>query len=363
MYEFRASLDGLVYYDPVQRKRKSVPNTILFLMGYSAVFGDDVVSDHLFLRNSVLDSDGRLVALTNQDFLSSAYSYLTDFDVVESRETGFTFPLYGLTLVLSPVGLKYFYKSTSTYVSYLDRVPHVPLITKRSQDYRRVYEILTQKKYWSDDPDPDKGAKALYSVFNPLGGDSAEALDLYHSFGSLDALKVLYEGTGIGIKEYPDYCSWFVWSSLSLTSLYQFSLGVLYGMSVLGYGLLPFQMRPTRYAQDFKYLTLVDEAYFWFVNTPLEVVGKNDLLNMMPNLYRTTREVSSLRLLSSTLDQSILEDTRNHTYSVDRGVTWITKNELHVWAIEHGDALPVTGYASLYQGNTSINLPLSDWEW
>ena len=345
MYEFRASLDGLVYYDPVQRKRKSVPNTILFLMGYSAVFGDDVVSDHLFLRNSVLDSDGRLVALTNQDFLNSAYSYLTDFDVVESRETGFTFPLYGLTLVLSPIGLKYFYKSTSTYVSYLDRVPHVPLITKRSQDYRRVYEILTQKKY------------------NPLGGDSAEALDLYHSFGSLDALKVLYEGTDIGIKEYPDYCSWFVWSSLSLTSLYQFSLGVLYGMSVLGYGLLPFQMRPTRYAQDFKYLTLVDEAYFWFVNTPLEVVGKNDLLNMMPNLYRTTREVSSLRLLSSTLDQSILEDIRNHTYSVDRGVTWITKNELHVWAIEHGDALPVTGYASLYQGNASINLPLSDWEW
>ena len=59
MYEFRASLDGLVYYDPVQRKRKSVPNTILFLMGYSAVFGDDVVSDYLFLRNSVLDSDGR----------------------------------------------------------------------------------------------------------------------------------------------------------------------------------------------------------------------------------------------------------------------------------------------------------------
>ena len=77
-------------------------------------------------------------------------------------------------------------------------------------------------------------------------------------------------------------------------------------MSQLGWGTVPYSMRPTEYNPYFKYITLVDEAFFWFQNTPFDLIGSNELLNVDPTLFRidTYSPVSSKRALSSSIDQS-----------------------------------------------------------
>ena len=133
MYEFRCVPEGIFYYDPVLRTDMFAPNTLLFLIGYSRVFGDIHVSDKLYLPHVILDANGNTVALPNYTFSLSARAYLTQFSSVEVLDTGDLFELYGLPLVLEQIGFFNFYKSTNGYNTHLNRVPHVPLFTKRSQ--------------------------------------------------------------------------------------------------------------------------------------------------------------------------------------------------------------------------------------
>lgn len=386
MYEFRCTENGIYYYDPILRGERFASNTLLFLIGYARAFGDNFVSDKLFLPNCVLDSDGVLVALTNLDFQRSARTYLTNLDKVEITDVGDVFDLYGLTLVLEQIGFLNYYQSTNTSFSNLNRVPHIPLFTHRSQDYTRIYNILTRKEYWGEGS-PDKGnpnlleikqssdsVYPLYSVYNrEYHGDRAESLELYDSFGSLEYMDTMYSSLIKPVNQYDDMCSWFVWDSLSFTSLYHFSLGALYGMSQLGYGVLPYTSRPTVYAKGFKYLQYIDEAFFWFQNTPLDLIFPNDVFYVDAQLFRINTysdgsDSGSLydtnRILSSSVDQDYLYNSAEDLYSVDGGDSWITLQEFSQWAYEHNGAYPVTDYTSgLYRNSTLVELPLSDWEW
>ena len=146
---------------------------------------------------------------------------------------------------------------------------------------------ISQERYWSEEQSPSKGIDEKYSIYNTqYKGNRGEFLDLYHSFGSMYFMDTLYPSELKPVSEYPDMCSWFIWDSLSFTSLYQFSLGVLYGMSQLGWGLSPFLMRPKEYNPYFKYYQLVDEAFFWYQNTPVELTGRNELYSIDPNIFR-----------------------------------------------------------------------------
>lgn len=371
MLEYRCTSNGIWFYDPILGTDIFASNTLLFLIGYARVFGDIKVSDKLFIPNSILASDGKPVALTNRAFLLSAREYLTNLSKVEVTDTGDLFELYGLPTVLEGLGYLNYYKCSTPYQANLDRVPHVPLLTKRSQDYKRIKDILTIKKYWNlkdeQDQEPKDGLNELYSVYNThYKGNQAESIDLYKSFGSYNYLhNELYPNELKPVGKYKDYCSWFIWDSLAFTQLYQFSLGVLYGMSHLGWGLVPYTMRPTEYNPYFKYVKLVDEAFFWFQNTPYDLTGFNDLLNIDAQLFRidTYPTTSSNRILSSTVDQDYLYDSSNDRYSIDNGNTWITREEFGQWASENGGALPVTSYTQLWQGEQPFTEPLSDWEW
>ena len=391
MYEFRCTENGFYYYDPIIREERFASNTLLFLLGYCRTFGDIYVSDKLFIPSTILDPDGKPQELVNFDFQFAARSYLTNLAKVDTLDIGDRFELYGLTLALEKIGFMNYYKSSNSNYSSLNRVPHIPLFTKRSQDYKRIYDILTQKEYWGDG-DPSKGNPDIskqektnnrikqeelypkYSVFNTsYKGEMAEALDLYNSFGSLNYINKLYPLDLKPIQEYDDMCSWFVWDSLSFTTLYQFSLGALYGMSQLGYGSLPFNARPTLYAPGFKYLQYIDEAFFWFQNTPLDLVGLNDLFYLDTRIFRIdtyTEDEDTVyetnRILSSSVDQNYIYDTMEDCYSVDGGDTWMTLQEFSHWASEHDGAYPVTDDTSsipLYRGSLGLSLPLSDWEW
>lgn len=390
MLEYRCTSDGFWFYDPVLGTDIFASNTLLFLLGYSRVFGDIKVSDKLFIPHYITNSDGIPIALTNRDFLLSARSYLTDLATVETTDAGDLFELNGLSLVLEGIGYLNYYKSSSSFKKELDRVPHVPLFTKRSQDYKRIKDILTTKTYWNTEDkwdneeekeeyyqkpkaglgDKENNIDPYYTVYNmDYKGDRAEALDLYKSFGSLNyILNTLYPNVEKPVKKYADYCSWFIWDSLAFTQLYQFSLGVLYGMSQLGWGIVPYSMRPTEYNPYFKYITLVDEAFFWFQNTPFDLIGSNELLNIDPALFRidTYPVISSRRVLSSSIDQSYQYDPVTNKYSVDGGNTWITLEELEQWALDNNGALPVNGYTNalpLYRGSSVLNIPLSDGVW
>lgn len=387
MLEYRCTSEGIWFYDPTLGTDIFAPNTLLFLLGYARVFGDIKVSDKLFIPHYVLALDGKPVALTNRDFLLAARSYLSNLSKVETTDNGDLFELYGLSLVLEGIGYLNYYKCSTQYQASLDRVPHVPLFTKRSQDYKRIKDILTTKKYWNtedkyskdelkdeyyDKPLAGLGDKKnkigpYYSLYNMnYKGDRAEAIDLYKSFGSYNYIhNVLYPTEDKPVKKYDDYCSWFIWDSLAFTQLYQFSAGVLYGMSQLGWGLVPYTMRPTEYNPYFKYVKLVDEAFFWFQNTPYNLTGFNDLLNIDAQLFRidTYPTTSSNRILSSTVDQDYLYDPSTDRYSIDNGNTWITREEFEQWAFENGGALPVTSYTQLWQGEHPFTEPLSDWEW
>lgn len=301
MLEYRCTPDGLWFYDPVLGTDIFAPNTLLFLIGYSRVFGDIKVSDKLFIPSYVLRDDGKTVALTNKPFLLAARAYLTELASVEVTDTGDLFELNGLPLVLEGIGYLNYYKCSTKYQEKLNRVPHVPLFTKRSQDYKRIKDVLTIKDFWCTDDDsmPDSGLDGLYTVYNKqYKGDRAEAIDLYQSFGSSQYINnILYRTEEKPVGQYSDSCSWFIWDSLAFTQLYQFSLGVLYGMSQLGWGLTPYTMRPTEYNPYFKYLKLVDEAFFWFQNTPYELIGSNALFNIDPSLFRVdTYPVTGLRV-------------------------------------------------------------------
>ena len=304
MYEFRCTDNGLFYYDPIIREERFASNTLLFLVGYCRAFGDIYVSDKLFIPNTVLLPDGKPQQLVNYDFQFATRSYLSNLSKVDSIDLGDRFELYGLTIVLEKIGFFNYYFSSNHSFSTLNRVPHIPLFTKRSQDYKRIYDILTQKEYWGTGS-PSKGNPDIldgenknnrvslsdtypkYSVFNTsYKGYRAEALDLYNSFGSLNYMEKMYPTEIKPIQKYDDMCSWFVWDSLSFTTLYQFSLGALYGMSQLGYGVLPFSTRPTLYANGFKYRDYIDEAFFWFQNTPLDLIGTNDLFYIGADLFR-----------------------------------------------------------------------------
>lgn len=301
MLEYRCTQDGLWFYDPVLGTDIFAPNTLLFLIGYCRVFGDIKVSDKLFIPSYVLRDDGKTVALTNTPFLLAARSYLTELAPVEVTNTGDLFELNGLSLILEGIGCLNYYKCSTKYQEKLNRVPHVPLFTKRSQDYKRIKDILTINDFWCTDDEsmPDSGINGLYTVYNKqYKGDRAEAIDLYQSFGSYSYINnILYRTKEKPVGLYSDSCSWFVWDSLAFTQLYQFSLGVLYGMSQLGWGLTPYSMRPTEYNPYFKYLKLVDEAFFWFQNTPFELTGSNALFNIDPSLFRIdTYPLSGLRV-------------------------------------------------------------------
>lgn len=374
MLEFRCTEEGFVYYDPILHSYITAPNTLLFLIGYARVFGDTKVSDKLFIPHSILDSEGKLVALPNLTFFTHVREYLNTISKVECLDTGDLFELYGLTQALEQIGFFTYYSSSTPYNAHLNRVPHVPLFTKRSQDYKRIYDILTIKTYWNTDEEnqtPDAGKaeiEPLYTIYNmEYKGNRGEFLDLYKSFGSSNYINnILYPTEPKPVDEYADYCSWFVWDSLAFTQLYQFSLGVLYGMSLLGWGFTPYMMRPKEYSPDFKYLQYIDEAFFWFQNTPLELTGRNELINVSANLFRidTYPSTTSGRILSSSVDQDYLVNSFTGLFSVDNGSTWMNREEFEQWASEHDGALPVTDYTtSLYRGSQSLSLPLSDWEW
>lgn len=381
MFEFRSQKSGFYFYDPVLRREVFAPNTILFLLGYSRSFGDIKVSDKLFIPFYTLDTDGNPIALTNQSFQLKVQDYLTSLDKVEFTESGLVFELYGLTEVLEQIGFYTYYKSSLPVNSRLDRVPHIPLFTKRSQDYKRIKDILTLKRYWCldedkqipdsanplVDPDTREEEYPLYTVYNTsYKGDRAEALDLYKSFGSYNYLtKHLYQEIEKPVKEYADYCSWFIWDSLSLPTLYQFSQGFLYGMSQQGWGLMPYSVRPSEYAVGYKYIQMADEAFFWFQNTPFDNTGTNDIYNIDPALFRidTYPVTLSRRVLSSSIDQDYYYNPLTGLYSTD-GTTWITLEALEQWAFENNGALPVNAYTtSLYRANISLGLPLSEGNW
>ena len=148
MFEFRCTESGLYFYDPVLRREVFASNTILFLLGYSRSFGDIKVSDKLFIPFYMPGTDGLPIALTNQEFQLKAQEYLTNLESVTSTDSGIVFELYGLTEVLEKIGFYTYYKASSDVTSYLDRVPHIPLFTKRSQDYKRIKDILTLERYW-----------------------------------------------------------------------------------------------------------------------------------------------------------------------------------------------------------------------
>ena len=388
MFEFRCTDEGLLYYDPILRKQSFASNTLLFLIGYARAFGDTQVSDKLFIPHYIVDSESNLIALPNQSFFLNVRQYLNTLDSVESLDTGDMFNLYGLTLVLEQIGFYNSYKSTTPYNAKLNRVPHVPLFTKRSQDYKRIRDILTIKDYWNTEDKwktneakekyyqkPTAGCTGpdeypLYTIFNTTyKGNQGDALDLYKSFGSDNFLKEwLYPTEGKPVSEYNDYCSWFIWDSLAFTQLYQFSLGVLYGMSNSGWATLPFTMRPSEYCNYYKYIQMVDEAFFWFQNTPFDKVGTNELFNLNAYLFRTDTYpvIRENRVLSSSIDQNYLYDPATNKYSLDNGETWITLEEIQEWAFLNNQALPVNGYSSsipLYRGNELLELPLSDEQW
>lgn len=388
MFEYRSTDQGLYFYDPVLRRECYAPNTLLFLIGYARVFGDYVVSDKLFIPHSVLDSEGNPVSLPNYSFFLQARKFLNTLDTVESTETGDLFDLYGLNNVLEQLGFYNHYISTTPYNASLNRVPHVPLFTNRSQDYIRVHNILTEKDYWNTEDkwrteeDKDKYYQKpragcvgpyeypLYTIFNQnYKGNQGEFLDLYKSFGSETYLnKVLYPTEDKPVDTYNDYCSWFIWDSLAFTQLYQFSLGVLYGMSQFGWGTMPFTMRPYEYTQSYKYIQMADEAFFWFQNVPLDKVGENELFNLNTYLFRkqTYTEILRGKVLSSSIDQEYLYDVITELYSIDNGSNWITLQELQEWALLNNNALPVNGYSTsipLYRGSSLLNIPMSEEQW
>lgn len=389
MYEFRCTEEGLYYYDPILRREMFASNTLLFLIGYSRIFGDTKVSDKLFLPNVLLDYKGDLVHLTNISFLNQARTYLSELGKVESLDSGDVFDLYGLPMVLESLGFYNFYSSSSSYQSSLDRVPHVPLFTKRSQDYIRINDILKRKKYWNTpenrqinigipfskkdisfiSPKDTVGKYPLYAVYNTeFKDDQAESLDLYNSFGSFNYMESCYSGVDLNVLDYDDYCSYFIWNSLSLTTLYQFSLGVLYGLFVMGWGYLPFSVRPTEYYAYYKYIKYADEAFFWFQNTPLDKTGKNKILNINADLFRidTHPNIEYYKVLSpSVMDTTLWYNLDTGLCSIDKGNTWVTKDEFNIWLLEHDEALPVTsdtGEIGLWLGDQHFIVPLSDWE-
>ena len=388
MFEFRCTEDGFYYYDPIIREERFASNTLLFLLGYCRTFGDIYVSDKLFIPNTVLNPDGIPVELVNFDFQFAARSYLSSLARVDSTDIGDKFELYGLTLALEKIGFFSFYQSSNSSYSKLNRVPHIPLFTKRSQDYKRIYDILTENEYWGEgdpikgNPDVSKYDKNTnnrikqeelypkYSVYNTeYKGNRAESLELYDSFGSINYMERMYPTELKPVQKYDDMCSWLVWDSLSFTTLYQFSLGALYGMSQLGYGALPYNARPTLYAKGFKYLQYIDEAFFWFQNTPLDLLGSNELFYIDARLFRIDtyeeeqEQVSTGRVLSPSVDQEYLYDSVSNTYSLDNGSTWISLSEFSQWAQEHDGAYPVTDNIMLYLGSTGTQYPMTDWEW
>lgn len=377
MFEYRCTEKGFYYFDPILRKEVFVDNTLLFLIGYARVFGDTVVSDKLYIPHFILDSEGKRIALTNLPLLLKIREYLANIAPVQSTDNGDLFELYGLPQALEQIGFYNFCQSGNKTNAKLNRVPHVPLFTKRSQDFIRIKEILTQKEYWAikeeyqnpDEANPlvSSGDYPLYTVFNPeYKGNQAEFLDLYKSFGSLNYItNSLYPDPLKPVQVNNDLCSWFIWDSLAFTQLYQFSAGVLYGLSQLGWALMPYTNRPSEYYTYFKYYQLIDEAYFWFQNTPFDKVGENAIYNIDPSLFRidTYQPFTVGRILSSSVDQEYLYNENTQLYSVDNGVTWMTLFEFHDWAIEHDNAYPVTSSIELWLGEESTIYPLSDWTW
>lgn len=289
MYEFRCNINGFVYYDPVVCSEQVVDNTLLFLLGYARVMGDITVSDKLLIPHYIFDSEGHKVLLPNREFYLNAREYLNTLSRIEVLDNGDLFELYGLTEVLESIGFYTKYVAGSDLNKKYNRVPHLPLFTKRSQDYKRIKDILTRKEFWNTDenPMPSAGLEEKYTIYNEnYKGDRGEYLDLYRSFGSLDYLKTIYpDRENLPVNDYPDYCSWFIWDSLNLTSLYQISCGVLYGMMQLGWGMLPYIERPKKYFPYFPYIQLVDEAHFWFINTPKGLQGTNKLMNVDSSIF------------------------------------------------------------------------------
>ena len=284
MYEYRCSEYGMIYYDPVVCAEQKVTNTLLFLIGYARVFGDTKVSDKLYIPHAIFDSEGNLIALPNRTFHLNARNYLNSLSRVEVLDNGDLFELYGLTEILESIGFYNDYVSSSEYNKNHNRVPHVPMFTHRSQDYKRISDILTQEVYWNKEehPSPSDGLQEKYGIYNTSYlGYRGESIDPYISFGSREYMDTLYPNPdNLPVNEYKDYCSKFIWDSLAFTSLYQFSSGVLYGMSQVGWGMLPYMQRPKYYAPYFRYIKYIDEAHFWFINTPLALRGYNQLINI-----------------------------------------------------------------------------------
>lgn len=361
MYEFRCTKEGFYYYDPIQRREKFIDNTLIFLVGYSSVFGDNRVSDKLVLLESILSSEGSVVLLTNRSFIKRAESYLIELDRVEQLLSSKVFDLYGLTQVLESIGFYTYYKSSSPYNASLNRVPHVPLFTTRSQDYNRIRLILTDSRYWSEEATPEKGVNELYSIFNrDYKGNRAEALDLYGTFGSLSVMNSLYPEE-VTVENTKDLSTYFIWKSLAFSTLYQFSLGVLYGLTTLGYGIAPFLMPPKDYLLGFKFQTLVEEAYFWFINTPEECLVDNSLFTVDRSVFVSDREtVETLLVLTPENSIIVYYNRLSEEFSIDDQETWISREEFNSWLLEN-EALPVTGYTDLYRGSSRFREPLSNW--
>lgn len=282
MIQFTCKKDGLIYYDPILSTWSTVDNNMLFIVGYSRALCDSRPSNRMTIP-SFFVRDSIPIHYVEDDVRRKIKEYLSKYYSINHTESGYYIEIYGLSNVLDSIGLVHYYKDyKSGDVLYR---PHVPLFTKRSCDYNKILTILNDYTYYSELETPYDGINSKYTVVNK-NSNRYKYIDLYKSFGSTVFMNhVLYNNDNI-IEGADTYSSYFVWNSLAFEQLYHFSIGVLYGLVQLGYGILPFVSKPSTFLpSDLENICLYDEAHFWFQNAVIDNECKNDIFNIDRSYY------------------------------------------------------------------------------
>lgn len=291
MSQFICKKDGFIYYDPILSTWVSIDNNLLFIIGYSRSLCDSRPSNRLtipsfFVRNSVP------IRYVEDDVRRKIKEYLSMYYSLNHSDSGYYIETFGLSNVLDSIGLVHFYETNTK--SYR---PHVPLFLKRSCDYNLISLILNNKEYYSDIETPYDGLNCKYTVINK-NNSGYKYIDPYKSFGSETFIKyVLYNDTSI-LKNIESQSSYFIWNLFAFDQLYHFSLGVLYGLVQLGYGILPFTSKPSSFLpSDTENIYLYDEAHFWFHNADISEDCVNGIFELDRQQYKyDTFPITGLRI-------------------------------------------------------------------
>lgn len=328
MIQFTCKKDGLIYYDPILSTWSTVDNNMLFIVGYSRALCDSRPSNRMTIP-SFFVRDSIPIHYVEDDVRRKIKEYLSKYYSINHTESGYYIESYGLSNVLDSIGLVHYYKDyKSGDVLYR---PHVPLFTKRSCDYNKILTILNDYTYYSELETPYDGINSKYTVVNK-NSNRYKYIDLYKSFGSTVFMNhVLYNNDNI-IEGADTYSSYFIWNSLAFEQLYHFSIGVLYGLVQLGYGILPFVSKPSTFLpSDLENICLYDEAHFWFQNAVIDNECKNDIFNIDRIYYLyDTFPGSGLRIgVTNSVKSGSLNLFSKYVWGYNLNTTYSNVSDIH----------------------------------